>query len=161
MTKILTFLLFSMVHMHSQTMHHQSISSQGVSRHLKNGLYVSHTIGQQSSISSFSNPKFSVQQGFQQSNLSINSKSLVATDVQTKMYPNPVDSFLNFEFSKAISMSITIVIYDLLGRQIYSTEKRASGTIMTLDLSMNLLPGNYIIQLRSLNYQYSSKFLKL
>jgi hypothetical protein len=142
-------------------MHHQSISSQGVSRHLKNGLYVSHTIGQQSSITSFSSSKFIVQQGFQQSNQSIKSKSIVVTNIGTKMYPNPVDSFLNFEFSNEISSPIAIVIYDLSGRQIYSAEKRALGTILTLDLSKDLLPGNYIILLRSLNYQYSSKFLKL
>lgn len=162
MKKNLPFLLFSIVHMHSQTIHHQSISSQGVSNQLKSGLYVSHTIGQQSSISSFSNSKFNIQQGFQQSIQSGLSKSIVTTTrVETKMYPNPVDSFLNFEFSKEISSPISIVIYDLSGRQIYSLDKRSFGTILTLDLSRNLLPGNYIIQLKGLNYQYSSKFLKL
>lgn len=161
MIKILAFLLFSVFNLHSQTLHHQTISSQGVSLYLNSGLYVSHTIGQQSSLSSFSNPKFIVQQGFQQSNQSNKSKSISVNSVTTRMYPNPVDSFLNFEFSNEISSPIAIVIYDLSGRQIYSTEKRVLGTIMSLDLSRYLLPGNYIILLRSLNYQYSSKFLKL
>jgi hypothetical protein len=51
----LLFLLFFNAYLYSQSLHHQMLSSQGKSYIITNGMLVSQTIGQQSSIGNYKN----------------------------------------------------------------------------------------------------------
>lgn len=157
------FLLFSIAS-HAQILHHQAISSLGSSVKMTNGTYVSQTIGQFGALSSYSNSNLYVQQGFQQSIKNNSSQMLTKINsmgIITKMYPNPVVTTLNFEFSKDFTNTLIIEIFDLSGRTIYREEKNQVGRLLSLDLSQFLFQGFYIIKLFSSNYNYTNKFLKL
>jgi hypothetical protein len=67
MKLLLLALLFSISSLYSQELHHQMLSSQGTSKELSNGMYVSQTIGQQSVIGNYTRDGKTYGQGFQQS----------------------------------------------------------------------------------------------
>ena len=165
MKKILLFLI--VLNSYSQELHHQVISSLGSSIKTVGGIYVSQTIGQSGAMTSYSNSNFYIQQGFQQSIK--NSSWKVARDINesenviTKMFPNPVDTNINFEFSKDFSGIFNVLIFDMSGRIVFSCIKDVFNKSMTLDISRVLSSGDYIIQISSnkYNYNYTNRFLKL
>ena len=63
------FLLFVLpfLHTHSQDLHHEALYSQGTSKELPNGVYVSQTIGQQNVIGNYTNDRKTYGQGYPQS----------------------------------------------------------------------------------------------
>lgn len=152
---------------YSQGLHHQVFSSLGSSLKTSGGIYVSQTIGQSGALTSFSSSNFYIQQGFQQS---LKYKGLNTTknitdldNVDTKMFPNPVDKNVNFEFSKDFPSALNVIIFDMSGRIVYSCSKDVFNKSMFLDLSNILSSGKYIIQIYSnkLNYKYSNNLIKL
>lgn len=156
---ILLFVLgFSVAN--SQTLHHQAISSFGSSSITLSDLYVNQTIGQQSNLGTVSRKGFVVQQGFQQSmfSKSNNSKNNL---LQVTMYPNPVRSVLNFDFSNVLNESISISIYDMSGKLIFNDRKIINSNKLICN-SLEYLPvGNYIVSLEGSSLKFSSKFLKI
>jgi hypothetical protein len=158
-------LLLLITNSYSQVLHHQVISSIGSSNQTPSGIYVSQTIGQFGAYKSYSNSNFFVQQGFQQSFKFIVSKILTDSKSSdgsiTVMYPNPVERYLNFDFTKDFNEILTVEIFDFSGRIVYREEKNFVGKFKALDLSQILFSGNYIIKLSSPNYSYTNKFIKL
>ncbi len=67
MKLLLLAFLFSFSTLYSQELHHQMLSSQGTSKELSNGIYVSQTIGQQSVIGNYTKDGKTYGQGYQQS----------------------------------------------------------------------------------------------
>jgi len=143
----------------SQDLHHQMLSSQGTSKTLPNGIFVSQTIGQQSVIGNYTEDGKTYGQGYQQSvwskYISTNSNNAITTVT----YPNPFVSTINFQFSQAIKEPISVSIFDIRGRLIFSQEKQASGNILTIDLP-NLASSNYLVRLSTPNYTYYTQILK-
>jgi hypothetical protein len=142
----------------SQNLHHQMLSSQGTSKVLNNGLLVSQTIGQQSAIGNHTNG-VTVGQGFQQSQWSKYVKSNVAVQITTTTYPNPFIATVNFQFSQPINETIEIAVFDIRGRLIFQDKKRATDTVLTIDLPQ-LASSNYLVRLTAPNYTYYSQILK-
>jgi hypothetical protein len=64
---LLPILLVPFLSIHSQELHHQALSSQGTSKVLSNGIYVSQTIGQQSVIGNYTKDDKTYGQGYKQS----------------------------------------------------------------------------------------------
>ena len=150
----------------AQTIHHQAISAQGKSARMANGVYISQTIGQQSVIGSINMKRYGIQQGFQQSlNYGLFNSSLVTSidtkiynSIETKFYPNPVTSSINFEFSSEVPGLINITIFDLTGKLVRRFEKKSDYNMLTIE-SLEVLPsGEYIIILSSGNYYYANQF---
>jgi len=143
----------------SQDLHHQMLSSQGTSKTLPNGIFVSQTIGQQSVIGNYTKDGKTYGQGYQQSvwskYISTNSNNAITTVT----YPNPFISTINFQFSQAIKEPISVSVFDIRGRLIFSQEKQASGNILTIDLP-NLASSNYLVRLSSPDYTYYTQILK-
>ena len=143
----------------SQDLHHQMLSSQGTSKTLPNGIFVSQTIGQQSVIGNYTKDGKTYGQGFQQSvwskYISTNSNNAITTVT----YPNPFISTINFQFSQAIKEPISVSVFDIRGRLICNQEKQASGNTLTIDLP-NLASSNYLVRLSSPNYTYYTQILK-
>jgi hypothetical protein len=144
----------------AQKLHHQMISVQASNSKTTAGTFVKQTIGQQSVIGNSQKNKMTVSQGFQKSNGKTSVASKIKIGISTVVYPNPVEDKLNFRFSSSIPGNIKVVIFDLLGRAVYQEEKSASQNILTID-NINLPSGSYIIKLNALNYEYSTKILKI
>jgi isoprenylcysteine carboxyl methyltransferase (ICMT) family protein YpbQ len=156
---IMILLLFNCT-VEAQVLNRQMFGSQGKSIVLKNGIFVSQSIGQQSIAGSFSNKSLIVQQGFQQSGKSNFSKILSFDVVSTTMYPNPIVDNVNFKFSSDIKGKIKIAILSVAGRLVYSGEQYVMGTVLTIE-SLGYLPsGVYVVYLSSLKYKYTGKIIK-
>ena len=143
----------------AQQLHHQMLSSQGTSKNLSNGMYVSQSIGQQSVIGNNTVGGYTYGQGFQQSTWSKYITTSSNTSIKTITYPNPFVSTVNFQFSQAINDNITVSIFDIRGRLVYNEEKKSAGTILTIELP-NMASSNYLVRLSSSNYTYFTQILK-
>jgi hypothetical protein len=142
-----------------QSLHHQMLSSQGTSKALFNGMFISQTIGQQSVIGNYSQNGVTYGQGFQQSIWSKYINSSVNNPITTVVYPNPFISIINFKFSQSIKETISVTLFDIQGRLVYSEDKKASDNILTLELP-NLASSNYLVRLSTTNYNYYTQILK-
>nr|WP_315212284.1 T9SS type A sorting domain-containing protein [uncultured Flavobacterium sp.] len=144
--------------MFSQNLHHQMISSQGNSVEIANGMLISQTIGQQSAIGNNTNG-YTVGQGFQQSNWRKYVNNNIVTAISTITYPNPFESAINFQFSKAIKDRIKIEVFDVRGRIVFEEERNASEALLNVNLSV-LSSSNYLVRLTAPNYTYYSQIIK-
>ena len=160
MKLLLLVFLFSFSTLYSQELHHQMLSTQGSSKELSNGMYVSQTIGQQSVIGNYTKDGKTYGQGYQQSvwskYISTNTNN---NNITTVTYPNPFISAINFQFSQAIKEPISVSVFDIRGRLIFNQVKQASGNILTIDLP-NLASSNYLVRLSTPNYTYYTQILK-
>lgn len=159
MKKLIFILLLSFSSLHSQDLHHQMLSSQGTSKELSNGMYVSQTIGQQSVIGNYTSDGKTYGQGFQQSVWSKYISSNSNNFISTVTYPNPFISTINFQFSQPIKEPIAVSVFDVRGRLIFSQEKQALGNLLTLELPQ-LTDSNYLVKLTATNYIYYAQILK-
>ncbi len=75
------------------------------------------------------------------------------------MYPNPFISTINFQFSQPIKETISVALFDIRGRLVYTEEKKTIDTILTLEVP-NLASSNYLVQLTKPNYTYYTQILK-
>ena len=141
-----------------QDLHHQMLSSQGKSTILNNGMLVSQTIGQQSAIGNHTNG-VTVGQGFQQSHWAKYVKSNTSVNIATTTYPNPFITTVNFQFSQQIKETIEIAVFDIRGRLIFQDKKRATDSVLTVELPQ-LASSNYLVRLTAPNYTYYSQILK-
>jgi hypothetical protein len=154
-------LLFSIT-FQGQVLHHQMLSSQGLSTKTLNGLIISQTVGQQSLTGTSANKDYAVMQGFQQSlwGKYIASNNVEAIEgIKTTTYPNPFTETINFQFSKPVTDIISISIFDVLGRLIYEQKKKSINNILTIDLA-SLPTSEYLIRLSTTNLNYYTKIIK-
>lgn len=160
MKKLILILLLSCSAAYSQNIHHQMLSSQGTSKILDNGMYVSQTIGQQSVSGNFSTSNSTFGQGFQQSNwIRYFNQNSSQNKIATTTFPNPFISTINFQFSTSIKDEISFSLFDVRGRLVYHEDKVITGNILTIDLP-NIASSNYLVQLSAPNYLYYTQILK-
>jgi hypothetical protein len=155
------FLLFSLllipISAFSQTLHHQMISAQGGKSSLESGILVNYTVGQQSVVGTKTG-NITVQQGFQQSNWN----KIIAQNnvsVSTSTFPNPFLDRINFSFTASVGETISLHIYDVSGRLVFTDNLQVVELTTSIDLK-HLPSANYFIQLSSLNYLYYTKIIK-
>ena len=158
MKHIVWIILALTINSYSQDLHRQMLSSQGKSTILSNGMMVSQTIGQQSAIGNHTNG-VTVGQGFQQSHWAKYVKSNTSVNIATTTYPNPFISTVNFQFSQPIKETIEIAVFDIRGRLIFQDKKRATDSVLTVELPQ-LASSNYLVRLIAPNYTYYSQILK-
>jgi hypothetical protein len=152
-------LIFFTIIFHGQVLHHQMLSSQGMSKKMPNGLVVTQTVGQQSLIGTSSN-NYVIIQGFQQSLWGKYISSNVVDDIKITTYPNPFISTINFELSKSIIGLVNVNVFDLSGHLIFEQKIKPNNNILTIDLP--LLPSSeYLVRFNALNFNYYTKIIKL
>ncbi|WPR70475.1 T9SS type A sorting domain-containing protein [Flavobacterium sp. NG2] len=151
-------LLFSFS-FYGQVLHHQMLSSQGVTKKLSNGLTISQTIGQQSVIGN-SNNDFVVMQGFQQNLWGHYIASNVKTEIIVRTYPNPFTDFVHFQFSKNINSDISVYFFNISGHLVHQYKSTLNGTIVTIDLS-KVPSSEYLVQIRTAEITYYTKIIKI
>ena len=159
MRLLLLSLLLCFSSLYSQDLHHQMLSSQGDSKQLSNGMYVSQTIGQQSVIGNYTREGKTYGQGYQQSVWSKYIQSTVNNPITTVVYPNPFVSTINFQFSQPIKERIKMELFDVRGRLIFQTEQLPTDNLLTVELP-NLASSNYLVKLTASNYTYYKQILK-
>lgn len=142
---------------YGQQLHHQMLSSQGGSSVTSNGYSVRYTVGQQS-IAGTSTTGYVIQQGFQQSNwekiIQHNTISIVTT-----VYPNPFVDSVKFSFSSSPGSTIDVLVFDILGRLVYSESTQNDSNLISLDLK-KLSSAEYLVKLSSGSYIHSAKIIK-
>lgn len=142
----------------SQKLHHQMISVQGGNAITQSGVVVKYTIGQQS-VTGTKTGNVIIQQGFQQSNWD----KIIATNnvvlVNTITYPNPYVDIINFQFSQAIGDSVSLLIFDLLGRQVYANSFSVIENKIMVNLK-ELQSAEYFVQLSNNIFTYHTIIIK-
>jgi hypothetical protein len=141
-----------------QTLHHQMISAQGGNATSQSGIVVKYTIGQQS-VTGTKTGNIIVQQGFQQSNWD----KIIATNnvviVNTITYPNPYVDVINFQFSQSIGDNVNLIVFDVLGRQVYSNTLQIFENKASVNLQV-LQSAEYFVQLSNNTFTYHTKIIK-
>lgn len=142
----------------SQTLHHQMISAQGGNAVTQSGIVVKYTVGQQS-VTGTKTGNIIVQQGFQQSNWD----KIIATNnvvlVNTTTYPNPYVDVIHFQFSQPIGDSVSLLVFDVLGRQVYSNSFQVFENKIMVNLQ-ELQSAEYFVQLSNNVFTYHTKIIK-
>lgn len=141
-----------------QTLHHQMISAQGGNATTPSGIVVKYTIGQQS-VTGTKTGNVIVQQGFQQSNwdkiIAQNNEVIIATTT----YPNPYVDIINFQFSESIGENVSLIVFDVLGRQVYSNTLQIFENKTSVNLQV-LQSAEYFVQLSNNTFTYHTKIIK-
>ena len=145
--------------LYAQQLHHQMLSAQGNSMVLANGTYVSQTIGQQSVIGNYTREGKTYGQGFQQSLWDNYIKGNAANTITTTTYPNPFVDVVNFAFSQILPDLISVELFDVRGRLVFSTIQKAEGNLLTIN-TPNIAASNYLVHLSTSNYSYYTQILK-
>ncbi len=142
----------------SQKLHHQMLSSQGGNATTSSGIVFKFSIGQQS-VTGTTRGSVMTQQGFQQSNW----EKIIATNntvrVNTTTYPNPFDDNINFQFSESVGEQVSILIYDILGRQVYSNTIQVMENKIIANLQ-ELESAEYFVKLSNNSFTYHTKIIK-
>lgn len=160
MYKIILFLfLFFCTSSWSQKVHHQVISSQGVTERLSNGMIVAQSIGQaNAAIGNYKNTSISIGQGYIQSYGKAKFTSPTKTVVSVVTYPNPAVDNVNFKFSSNVGSDATFSLFDSRGRLVLSQKKEIVQETATISLSV-LAEGVYFAKVETKDYNFSSKIL--
>jgi hypothetical protein len=140
----------------AQNIHHQMISAQSTSSVTSSGLTVKQSIGQISATGNFSG-KFSVQQGYLQSNWAAylaSPKNTVLTS-----YPNPFTEFINFNLIGSNATKVRVQIFDVNGKSVYLKDHAVENKLVRIALS-RLAIGAYLVKIKDENRNYFTKIIK-
>ena len=142
----------------AQSVHHQMISSQGGTSTTSTGIVVKHTTGQQS-ITGTKSGQIIVQQGFQQSywDALIASNNIVT--INTISFPNPYIDIIHFQFSQPIGDQVSLLVFDALGRQVYSNNLQVFENKIVVNLQ-ELQSAEYFVHLSNNSYSHFTKIIK-
>jgi hypothetical protein len=151
------FLIFTIT-FQGQVLHHQMLSSQGLSKKMSDGSIIRQTIGQQSFIGN-SNKNYIIMQGFQQNVWSKSIPTNPLDDIKTMLYPNPFVETIYFKFSKPITETMEVYVFDVLGHLILRQKKKSDNNGLIIDIP-NIADGEYIVKLITKNYNYSGKIIR-
>lgn len=143
---------------YSQNIQRQTVSAQG-GVYMANGLVFSQSIGQLSVIGTATTPRFTFQQGFQQSLSAMNSNAISVPDFSVTLYPNPVVDSFTITVSNAPEEPLTIKITNLLGQVLYQGQLPSFQSQKTIPFG-SYPTGTYIIQLVSSSQTITKKIIK-
>jgi hypothetical protein len=141
-------------------LHHDMISSQGNTKKISSGHYVTQTVGQLSVIGNKQINGFNIGQGFQQS-VWVRLINSSPSDIIAEYFPNPFIDKVTFNFTNIINgADINVTMYDTAGRLVYN-QKHNLNTDGKLILSLeNLSSGSYLINLSNSQIKYFTKLIK-
>jgi hypothetical protein len=140
----------------SQNIKRETISAQGTSSVTSSGLIVKQSIGQISATGNFSG-KFSVQQGYLQSNWAAYlepKKNTVLTS-----YPNPFTEFINFNLKGSNATKVRVQVFDINGSSVYLKDHAVENKLVRIALS-RLAIGAYLVKIKDENRNYFTKIIK-
>lgn len=78
-----------------------------------------------------------------------------------KLFPNPIDKYLNLEFGKAVTGELDLTIYNNLGQKVWGqTKVLFASSRLQIDAQEQLSSGNYWLSIRQNNQQTTLPFIK-
>jgi hypothetical protein len=157
-TLLVVFLAISSA-LFSQNLQRQMVSAQGNSIALKNGMYVSQSIGQQSVNGTFQKNKLTISQGYQQSFWNSYIKTNEILIISVKTYPNPFFDTLNFQFSQPINTPVQITLFDITGKIVFQQTKRSNETQLTIT-NLQLPSATYLVHLAAEKMNYYTQIIQ-
>ena len=92
---------------------------------------------------------------FTSEHYSTKSNELINMDGDLKLFPNPSNKIINFDFKKRSNEEIFVQIINLNGQIVFS-KKQIDNSVDVSDLSI----GNYVITVQTSDNFYSTKFIK-
>ena len=152
-------LLFFALPFYGQILHHQMLSSQGVTKKISNGFTISQTIGQQSTAGNSTNETIVIQ-GFQQNLWSSYISSNVSSNIVVTTFPNPFTDVVNFKFSKSIKGEISVYFFNISGHLVYDYKSEMNDTTISINLS-RIPSSEYLVQIRTPELTYYTKIIKI
>jgi|GEM_PF-1463917 len=69
-----------------------------------------------------------------------------SSSIETTFYPNPVRDFLNISFTDMEGQNIELVLYDILGREVYKKQITSIANTEAINLS-SLNSGTYLLSI--------------
>ena len=158
MRSILFILFFSTSLLGFSQLHHQMISSQGSTSTTSEGIVVTQSIGQQSITGNSEVAGLVYGQGFQQSIWTrlVNSND---QNFMVEYYPNPFFDQVTFKFTNMSDEIITIDIFDVAGKQVFSKRKNVVEDKLILQLG-SLSGGAYLVRLYNEKKTFYTKLIK-
>ncbi len=144
----------------SQKLHHQIITSQGISSQSTNDIIVLQSVGQVNAvIGNFINSKLIIQQGYIQSPNRIKNNSLFKEAGLMIVYPNPIINNVIFKFSHEISDNAVLYLFDSTGKLAYQQLTEPKENSFTYDLSL-ISEGVYFAKIETSKHTFSTKIIK-
>ena len=144
---------------YSQSVHRQTISSQG-GVYIANGLVFSQSIGQMSVTGTSTAPRFTFQQGFQQSLIAMVSNTISVPDFAVTIFPNPVVDSFTLSVVNAPEETLSIKITNLLGQVLYQGQLPSFQSQKTIPFG-SFTNGTYLVQLFSAHQIVTKKIIKI
>ena len=141
-------------------LHHDMMSSQGKTKKISSGHYITQTIGQLSVIGNSEVPGFSIGQGFQQSSWTrlINSSN---TSIIADYFPNPFIDQVTFNFVSVINgNNLKVSLFDITGKLVYKKKHNLNEDGKLIIKLNNLSSGIYLINLSNSEIKYFTKLIK-
>lgn len=158
-----TLLLFCFVQeFQAQRIISSNIGTSGSSQTVvtSNGTYkISQSVGQSSVIGTHSNSGYVLRQGYQQPTTKAKATTDFDDNLKTKVYPNPFKQKISIIFGDVMQQDISVVLYDIHGRQIHSQE-----FLPMQDLELHIkdvASGTYFLKVLSGKKHFNTKLIKI
>lgn len=119
---------------------------------------VQQSVGQASVIGSHTVQDFTVLQGFIQPPIKIEGVLEEDNSLQAVVYPNPFSSNVQVRFSEEIDAPLSITLYDISGRVVFSKEMAPAREIQ-LDFDF-LSSASYLLSISQANKQFTATLIK-
>ena len=145
----------------SQEILRSTTSASGASSTILQGdreLVIQQSVGQSSVIGTFQTTANYVRQGFIQPPIEIKSINVDESDLDAVVYPNPFSSTITISFNEPVEGTISIYVYDLLGRTVYQKDVQAAERI-EVQLE-ELSTAQYVLLVSTATKQFKANLLK-
>ncbi len=119
---------------------------------------VQQSVGQSSVIGTHTIQDFTVLQGFIQPPIKIEGVLDEDNSLQAVVFPNPFSSYVQVRFSEEIDAPLSITLYDISGRIVFSKEMAPSREIQ-LDFDF-LSSASYLLSISQANKQFTATLIK-
>jgi hypothetical protein len=119
---------------------------------------IQQSVGQASVIGKFQSNDVIARQGFIQPT-TISTRIIPEdTNLEARIYPNPVNNELFISFNELVKDQVTIQIFDFLGRNVFN---RTMNPAQTLSINLNLLASaQYILLVNTGQKQFKANLIK-
>jgi hypothetical protein len=120
---------------------------------------VQQSIGQASVIGTFYDNNYTLRQGFIQPNVMAKIIDVaIPLSLEAIVYPNPFIESVSISFSEQIIGKVEVVVFDLVGRQVFSESYKANQMV---NVQFSALPvTSYILKVTANNKQFIKTLLK-
>lgn len=121
---------------------------------------ISQSIGQSGVIGTHSNKGYYLRQGYQQpvNKIKVVNEVFETNNLAASVFPNPFEHSVFVSFNENMKQDITVLVFDVTGKQIYS---RIFSPSQRIELNLgNISSGSYVLKILSNNKLFNAKLIK-